>query len=435
MRRRAFLRAMGAGVATPIAAAFSPGCARGRRIARVEWFVFDPSAGLPSPGSLGVQGTPPAPAPRCYPAVRITAANGAAGGCVGSGALYRDVTPDFASRAAAETSWLCGIDADDPREVWARLIKAGVAPSVLNLVDIALWDLLGHLRGMPLADVLGDRARGRVRYYVSSTPDLGPPGVYAIHAATVQRWGYQGYKIHPYVRFNPTANRWREPGDPAGFPEHDMAVFREVRHRLAAGFSLMVDNCHTYNLAQAMRIGRELDELGCTWLESPMPEQDSWRDAYVSLAEAIRTPICAPESLTGFYQERLEWMRHRALDINRIDVEYGGFTACHALVEACRDAGIPVDLHGIPMSDYHLPLYAVFPESVLPWRERHLPNPDTSIPADPLPFMEHDPGRPWLRRFPDTRADAQGCCHLTYPLPGFGMDYDWEFILDTRIPA
>ncbi len=192
----------------------------------------------------------------------------------------------------------------------------------------------------------------------------------------------------------------------------------------------MLDNHHTYTLEQAIRVGRELDGLDYTWFESALPESDDHMDAYRQLRQAVKTPICAPEINNGCHPSRLAWMRHGAIDINRIDVTFGGFTSCLETVRACRDAGMPIDLHGIPARDYQVALYPVCDDFLMPYFEiLSIPPIATGFPGALSGESRNQPWFSWIVNFP---IDANGYLHLTFDLPDLGNVVNWDYVRKNR---
>lgn len=434
MQRRSFLKTaaaatVGIGMEGCIAGSSRR---RGMAVARMEWIAFDTGLARAAGYRDQLQAEETRAVQWVLPALRITAENGASGACVGVGGLYEAMVRPAVLHAAKGASWLVGHDASLISNIRTRLLEEKSPAAIMSMIDIALWDLYGNVEHAALADLLGPRLRDRVRCYLSTPPNLGSLSDYVAHAEAAQAAGYTGYKIHPYWRFNPVTRRASTPDEPGAFPEHDVAIFREVRRQLGDSLVLMADNYMTYDFPQALWVGGHLDDLGFAWFESPMPERPSWTDAYRGLRAAIRTPVCAPETLPGPYLHRERWVTDCCADIGRIDVTFGGFTDCLALLRGAADHGFTVDLHNIPMAIYHLPLYAVFGEGVLPWKETHGSAARGPTPEAVQPFRCGDRRRPWIIRSPDTRTDTEGFCHLSCPLPGMGLEYDWEFIRGSR---
>jgi L-alanine-DL-glutamate epimerase-like enolase superfamily enzyme len=219
--------------------------------------------------------------------------------------------------------------------------------------------------------------------------------------------------------------------------DQDLAVAAAVREAVGPGFPLTWDNYHTYTYEQALRVGRELQELDYGWLESPMPEREDWLDAYVRLAKELDIPVCAPETLPGTHLERIRWQRRKAMDINRIDLKYGGFTACYLLAKDCEENGVKLELHA--GGHRILNVAACFSDAVIEHYEHHDPYPEASARR----FAEIDASHPGA-----ATAVANGG-HLKNPLlpptldgyqrvpqePGLGMELDWDYIREHAVAS
>src|SRR5256884_1515767 len=118
-----------------------------------------------------------------------------------------------------------------------------VPPHSLALVDCALWDLGGRAAGLPVYKLLGAQ-RDELAAYASSL-------TYATLAdfqREVEAWlehGFRAIKLHVW-----------------GDPDRDIELCTAVRSQVGSGIALMVDAVGSYNLIDAIRVGRKLDELG-----------------------------------------------------------------------------------------------------------------------------------------------------------------------------
>jgi len=407
---------------------------RDSTIKSMEWLWFD--TGLPRStmnNATGKERTIKNSSNPIFPLVRIFDSTDRCGCCVGMGRKYEKIDRSLIMKFVNSLSSLKGERVRDPSHIWQRLINDTIPITVLNLVDIALWDLLGNTKEQPVCDLIGKRVRDSVPFYVSTFPDHGSVDDYVAYARTVKNRGYRGLKIHPYVQYNPIAHRRRQRSDPRGFPEQDLDIYRTVREVLGDGYPIIADNAQTYTYEQAERIGHELDALSFTWMESPMPEDEKWLHAYIRLRSSIKTPVCGPETISGSLDARVKWMQKNAVDINRIDADHGGFTACLKLAEICKKAAMPLDLHGIPMSIYHTPLYAIFDENILPWRETHVISTQPHTPQSSYSVIESPRGKPWIKRYPSPHADIHGNCRVDCPITGMGIEYNWTYIEQEQI--
>ncbi len=200
---------------------------------------------------------------------------------------------------------LIGEDPLDREKVWQWLWAAKTPEHLLSVIDLALWDLLGRVAGLPVYKLLGG-CRDKVKAYASTYPNLGAPEAYADHAAACQGQGYTAYKIHPYYYWDPATGR-AAPGRPSHV-EWDLEVCRAVRARVGDAMVLMFDPWGTYHVYEdALRVGRALEQLNFYWYEHPMPEHRV--EPYVRLAQELRIPICSPEIVEGMIFSRAEWIR------------------------------------------------------------------------------------------------------------------------------
>ena len=359
-------------------------------------------------------------------ALRITADGGAEGHFIGE---YHcsDFVREHRMELATFTDGLVGRDALDREGLWQALYEREVPGQVLTAVDVALWDLFGRTEGKWVGELIGNRKRNRVKGYIQSSPNM-PLEKYVAEAAAVRDCGYHGYKIHPYFGYDPVQQKRTPTGGGRGFPEQDLEVCRAVREVVGADFPVMLDNGWTYNLEQAVSVGRELDSMRFTWMESPMPESNEWLDRYIALRDAIETPICAPQSGQDCHHSRLLWMEKGATDINRIDIMFGGLTPCLKVVRACQEKGMPIDIHQNPSEHYQLPLYPICTDETMPWMEMHGCVPERPAPEATPRAISQPEEYPWFRRMPYQFADSEGFVHLDCPIAGMGVELDWDWI-------
>jgi L-alanine-DL-glutamate epimerase-like enolase superfamily enzyme len=359
-------------------------------------------------------------------ALRVITGSGAEGCFVGE-YQYQQFVQEHGADLGRFTEDLVGRDALDREGIWQALFSSNVPPQVLTAVDVALWDLYGRTEGRWVGELLGERKRDRVKGYIQSYPNM-PLHKYVDEAVAAKEWGYQGYKIHPYFAYDPVKKQKTPTGGGRGFPEQDLEVCRAVREAVGPDFPVMLDNGWTYDLDQSVRVGRELDALQFTWMESPMPESNAWLDRYVALCKAIETPVCAPQSGEDCHHSRLLWMERGATDVNRIDIMFGGLTSCLKVVLACQEAGMPMDIHQNPSENYQLPLYGICTDETMPWMEMHGPRAERPTPDATPNVMDAPADMPWLKRMPYQFADAEGYVHLDCPIPGMGLELDWDWI-------
>jgi L-alanine-DL-glutamate epimerase-like enolase superfamily enzyme len=338
-------------------------------------------------------------------AVRLRTESGAEGHAV---MPMRD-DPQGSQAFADVTELIQGRDGLEIARIWDELHRRETPLWVLSAVDVALWDLYGRHLGKPVHAALGTR-RDRIKVYVSTPFNLGPPEKYAEFAERCRDGRFHGNKIHPVHNAF-----WDERR--GGDVEQDVRICRAVREAVGPDYAVMLDPFLVYSYEDALRMGRVMDELRYRWYESPMPENEAWIDRYVELRKHVQTPLVAPECQPGSYDTRLPWIERGACDICRIDVFFGGFTAILRLAAACDDAGIPLELH-TPGDYYHLQIMGATGDTFLEYFEAF------STSREPRT-------RPGVTT-PAPVADAEG--FMPVPMtPGMGIDPDWDYI--TRHPA
>ena len=262
-------------------------------------------------------------------------------GLVGFGEAKAPVAPRVTKAIIDEL--LAGIViGEDPRNhlvLWERMYagmrvrghRAGFYLEAISGVDIALWDLAGKIANEPIYQLLGGSFRNPVRVYASglpALPDEAPEEAFqglASEAEAIHARGFTGLKM--------ALGRGLR---------GDLRSVRAVRDRLGPAFIIYADAAGVYDRAQALRLGRELEELGAGWLEMPTFPEDV--EGYVELAKALDLPI-ALDSLTSRFEAR-ELIRLGGIDIVQPDVcRAGGITECRRIAELADNFGLAFAPH------------------------------------------------------------------------------------------
>jgi L-alanine-DL-glutamate epimerase-like enolase superfamily enzyme len=317
---------------------------------------------------------------------------------------------------------LVGEDPLDREKLWHWMTQfAGRGSSthefnerLVGSIDCALWDLYGRMVGLPVHKLLGG-CRDRVKAYASTWPNMGKPEDYAQHALACKNKGYKAYKVHAYIFFNPY--EWQPAPQLPGYPEADIEVCRAVREAVGDDMVLMLDPYGVYTLEQSLWVGRELEKLGYYWLEHPMIETQL--EPYRRLTRELDIAICSPEHVPGGIFARAEWMLQGGSDMCRIDVGYGGLTACYKMAMFCQALGLQCEIHGGGWA--HSQILGATPESTCEYFERGLLRPD----------LDYETPPPYLKAICDP-LDDQG--NVIVPTkPGLGMEFDWNYIEEHRV--
>jgi L-alanine-DL-glutamate epimerase-like enolase superfamily enzyme len=125
---------------------------------------------------------------------------------------------------------------------------------------------------------------------------------------------------------------------------------------------LMVDGNQRLTEAQALQIGRALDELGWTWFEEPIPQKDV--EGYARLNAALSLPVTGGEQYT-LVEQFEPYLQHRAYGIVQADGGWCGLTEGMRIALRAHEFGVPVCPHNwhnglMTMANAHL--VAALPE-------------------------------------------------------------------------
>jgi D-galactarolactone cycloisomerase len=255
-------------------------------------------------------------------------------------ALCQGLQPPEIAAAAIQHSLqhlLVGEDPLQPEVLWHRLYhytrdygQKGAVVGAISGVDIALWDICGKVRGAPVAMLLGGMFRSRVEAYATGFYRLNGPGEAARLAQEAEGHVARGFRALKIK---------------LGFGiDDDLEVMRAIK-RVAGKQEVMIDTNHAYGVAEAIRLGRELEDMGwrLRWYEEPVVQEDL--DGYAEVRRALATPIAGGENeytLFGFKQ----LLEKRAIDIAQPDLCIaGGFTGCRHIVALAHAHGVQVNPH------------------------------------------------------------------------------------------
>ena len=247
--------------------------------------------------------------------------------------------PEIAAAAIrhALKDLVVGQDPLQPEVMWHRMYhhtrdygQKGAVVGAISAIDIALWDICGKVRKEPVAKLLGGMFRTRVQAYATGFYRIKGHG----EAARLAR----EFETHAGNGFGALKIK-------LGFGvEDDLAVMGEIK-RVHKNQEVMIDTNHAYGVAEAIRLGRELEAMGwrLRWYEEPVVQEDL--DGYAEVRRALATPIAGGENeYTGFGFREI--LARRCLDVAQPDICIaGGFTGCRHIVALAHAHGVQVNPH------------------------------------------------------------------------------------------
>jgi L-alanine-DL-glutamate epimerase-like enolase superfamily enzyme len=319
------------------------------------------------------------------------------------------------SPAAAQyntfADYLLGKDPLSREKHWSEIKRAlrkydrmGMGP-----IDIALWDLAGKYYDAPVHELLGTY-RHRIPAYASTyhgddAGGLDSPEAFAEFAETCREIGYGGFKIH---------------GWGGGDTQRDLDREIEAVHAVGAAvgdeMDLMHDPaCELETFADALKLGRALDEEGFFWYEDPFRDAGISQHAHRKLRQKLDTPILQTEHIRGL-EIKSDFVASESTDFVRADPEYdAGITGAMKIAHLAEGFGLDVEFHAPGPAQRH----CIAATRNANYYELALVHPDCENTQPPI----YDGGYSDMI----TTVDDDG----TVPVPdgpGLGVDYDWEYI-------
>lgn len=172
------------------------------------------------------------------------------------------------------------------RTWWYGTDSVGIAGFALSGIDVALWDLKGHLIGERVLDLLGGRARDRLPGIASSHATHPEIPAMAEEIAGWVETGLTGVKVG-----------FGKLGDAnLGFDhDRDVAFVRAVREAIGPHKRIMIDIGvrNHWSVADAVRRVRAFEEYDVDWIEEPLGHDDP--EGYRQLRRATATSIAYGE--------------------------------------------------------------------------------------------------------------------------------------------
>ena len=316
------------------------------------------SSPLPTPLKLPYYGGQRTILKRDAMLIRVEADNGLVGYAPGQGSEIAKQGID-----AVVAPFLEGRTLADPDALRVQFAEGpGISIDQRKLycaAEIALYDLVGKSKGVPVSELLGGRVRDRIRLYGSAGMYMSP-AEYAEEARAIAKLGFRAYKMRSGMG-----------------PAEDLETVRQMRDAVGPDFDLMVD-AHTwwrmgdrnYLPATIHKLARDLSQYGLAWLEEPLPPED--HEGYRLLKNLDLLPIASGEHEPD-EPSYLDLILTECVDYVQMDVVcQGGYTAARRLLKEIERAGLKFAFHSWGtalevIAAAHLGV--CWPEQVIEWLE------------------------------------------------------------------
>ena len=196
--------------------------------------------------------------------------------------------------------------------------------------EFALLDLLGKRTGQSIGDLLGGVKRREIAVYrASGNRGNTPEEEVAYLRRLVAETGAKALKFRLGGRMSKNAD---------SLPGRTEKLIPLVREAFGDAMTLYADANSSYDLPNAIRIGRLMEEYGYAFYEEPC-RFDHLEDTK-AVADALRIPVAGGEQESSEY--RFRWaIANRATDIVQPDLHYyGGFIRSLRVARMAHAAGL-----------------------------------------------------------------------------------------------
>ena len=313
-----------------------------------------------------------------------------AGGNVGWGEvcpLGPAYLPSYAAGARAGLAELAPDLLGEPATELTRLNRRMDAllkghPYAKSAIDMACWDVLGKVAGLPCCDLLGGRYGESVALYRAISQDA--PEVMAERVA--------GYRAEGYRRFQLKVG---------GDPDVDIARIRAAALVLETGDKLIADANTGWLMHEAARVVRAVRDVD-VYIEQPCETYEQ------CLAIRRRTdhPFVLDESIDGL-TPLLRGHADLAMDVVNIKIsKFGGLTRARQARDLCVELGLGMTIEDSWGGD------------VITAAISHLAH---STPED-FRFTATDFNSYVTRDFADGAPQREGGCMSASTAPGLGIE-------------
>ena len=179
---------------------------------------------------------------------------------------------------------------------------AGLTPASWAHVDIALWDLFAKAQDLPLFRAIGG-FRDCIPFYRPGTETTACDVVIA-EALAARDEGALGYCLQA-VRADATTD-----------------LLCALRREVGAEFRILCDGGQRFDLEEALKIGRALEEIDGHWFAEPLRDTDV--TGLQKLSDALSLPVVAGAFMGDSILVGTRALTTRAVDRVRIVLPDGG---------------------------------------------------------------------------------------------------------------
>lgn len=231
---------------------------------------------------------------------------------------------------------LIGEDPLDVERLWRKMydksIYHGRRSAVIHAmsgIDIALWDIIGQVYGVPVGKALGGVYRDKIQAYCSVLMPNTEKEVFEL-VEQFDGKGYQGFKFG-----------WGGLGESF---EKDIALVKAARKAIGPDKKLMIDIAMRWtDVKGAMRTIKAFEEQDVYWVEEPFHPDNL--DGYARLNRSTDVRISGGEEV-GTIHEFRDLLSRGCVDIVQPDLSRcGGLTVGRKLIDLAEQYNVTIIPH------------------------------------------------------------------------------------------
>ncbi len=221
--------------------------------------------------------------------------------------------------------FLIGRQVTEIEKIWDQMYfsaqfygRKGVVVNTISGVDIALWDLLGKLRGEPVHALLGGPVRDELQFYATGArPDLA------------KEMGFIGGKL-PLLH---------GPAEGDEGLKKNIEKLADMRAKVGDDFWLMYDCWMSLDLNYSIRLAQKAQEFGLKWIEECLSPDDYW--GYADLKRNVPKGML----VTTGEHEATRWGFRMLLEMDCCDIIQPDVNWCGGITELIKISAL-ADAHG-----------------------------------------------------------------------------------------
>jgi L-alanine-DL-glutamate epimerase-like enolase superfamily enzyme len=202
-------------------------------------------------------------------------------------------------------------------------------------VECAILDMLGRMAKKPIGALLGDVKRKEIPIYVASgRRDTTPEQEIEYLKGLVAESGARACKFRVGGRMSRNAD---------ASPRRTETLIPLVRKTFGDQFDIHADSNSSYDVKNAVRVGRILEEIKAVYFEEPC-EFDHWEEMK-EVTDTLTIPIAAGEQ--EYSEWRFRWaIANHMVDIVQPDIQYyGGLIRSMRVARMADSVNMPTTVH------------------------------------------------------------------------------------------